>query len=446
MPRNTATQRRAVRNFGTSLNFPNSGNVQVTDSASLDLNGNFTFSAWINPRSFGGGNGRIFEKSGAYFFQINNVTNRFGLSTNGGASSFGSNVITLNIWQHIAATVNGTNVRFFYNGSFIGTGTVSVPTPNSNDLYIGNRSADDRAYDGLLDEVLIYNTNLSDSQITNLYNFGPDTVSPNLVGGWKFDEGSGSVAGDFSGNNNTGAITTATYSSDVVMVGRTVAGQRMVVRDFLTCLDFNPTGVSASSVWAVSKNNTSMGGWFKCANLGTTEQVIISNGAGSGGGSGGWSIVLNGNSSTNGSIQILRYFIAWTDTGARITDNNWHHVFMTIDATPTTKVFLDGIKVYTGTPTYGNAGVGSYVSSQGDGSRYFKGKIDDARFYNRELSESEVTNLYYGIETTPGPANSYKFDEGSGTSANDSGSSPKNGTISSATYSTDVVMVNRSPA
>src|SRR4051812_47155000 len=98
--------RQLIRDTGTCLLFGNASTdrILVPTSTSLSLNGAFTFACWINPRSMSAGNPRIFEKSGAYFFQLNNAAgNRFGVSVNGGGSVFSNNsVLSIGLWQHIA--------------------------------------------------------------------------------------------------------------------------------------------------------------------------------------------------------------------------------------------------------------------------------------------------------------------------------------------------------
>ncbi|MDD3002550.1 MAG: DUF2341 domain-containing protein, partial [Candidatus Shapirobacteria bacterium] len=56
-------------------------------------------------------------------------------------------------------------------------------------------------YNGLIDEIRIYNRALSPSEVTQLYNYAPGPV-----GYWGFDDGSGSTAKDKSGNNLNGTI------------------------------------------------------------------------------------------------------------------------------------------------------------------------------------------------------------------------------------------------
>ena len=72
---------------------------------------------------------------------------------------------------------------------------------------------------------------------------------------------------------------------------------------------------------------------------------------------------------------------------------------------------------------------------------YNLGKIDDVSLFDYKLTAANVTSIYNG--GTPNDISSlsplawWQFNEGSGTTAIDSAGS-NNGTISGATYSTDV--------
>lgn len=200
-------------------------------------------------------------------------------------------------------------------------------------------------------------------------------------------------------------------------------------------MDFNGAGFAFSTLWTTAIKNVSLGAWFKTKNPSQTSQPIIVNGNTSAG---------YGIEFTGGTIQIINLGVGFTNTTAKIIDTNWHHVFMTLDNSNALVVYLDGVSVYSGSLTPSVPATNSLLGFDGFTSLY--GKIDDARCYTRPLSAAEVTNLYYGIEPSPGPANWYKLDEGSGTTATDSGSAAKNGTISTATYSTDVFMVARTVA
>jgi len=81
-------------------------------------------------------------------------------------------------------------------------------------VHIGqNASYTNRRFNGLIDDVRIYNRALSETEIADLYK-GNQVDSTGLVGHWNFNEGSGTTAIDVSGNNNTGTIYGATYTAD----------------------------------------------------------------------------------------------------------------------------------------------------------------------------------------------------------------------------------------
>ena len=97
-------------------------------------------------------------------------------------------------------------------------------------ISIGNETANDRDFDGLIDEVRIYNRALSANEIQTLYNIGATTkfnVSPTkyltdgLVGYWTMDGSNvnwktGAVT-DSSARGNTGTITNMATSTGVAI-------------------------------------------------------------------------------------------------------------------------------------------------------------------------------------------------------------------------------------
>ena len=64
-------------------------------------------------------------------------------------------------------------------------------------------------YQGLIDDVRIYNRALSTEEIQAQMHKKPAVAEPNLVGYWDFDEGEGQVAYDMSGNGNDGQLGTS---------------------------------------------------------------------------------------------------------------------------------------------------------------------------------------------------------------------------------------------
>jgi hypothetical protein len=66
-------------------------------------------------------------------------------------------------WIHVAMIYDGETVRLFINGEQRDEASASASVLSSNDINIG------RYLDGILDEVRIYDTALTQAQINNLY-------------------------------------------------------------------------------------------------------------------------------------------------------------------------------------------------------------------------------------------------------------------------------------
>lgn len=173
--------------------------VSVGSGASLDNIRTLTISAWIYPRSYGSGAaplGRIIDKNQAsngwilFLCQATancsgTVTNSFkfvqGFSTTGGFWTATSNSISLNTWTHIAITYNNpsglttVNPLMYVNGGavsidFTSNGTGTIADDSAITATIGARNSDTlRQFDGLIDDVRVYNRVLSAAEIQRLY-------------------------------------------------------------------------------------------------------------------------------------------------------------------------------------------------------------------------------------------------------------------------------------
>lgn len=81
-----------------------------------------------------------------------------------------------------------------------------------------------------------------------------------------------------------------------------------------------------------------------------------------------------------------------------ITDNDWHHVAMTFDRNDAVRLYVDGGQVDNTAVSDSLVSRSSPVvlgsPAQLPGKLLFKGRIDDARIYDRALSGQEITDLY----------------------------------------------------
>ena len=118
-------------------------------------------------------------------------------------------------WYHIAIVRNGNTVKVYVDGQEDASGnyTATVYNPSGVPLYIGRSQLSNRNHHGLIDEVRIWNRALTEQEIQSKINQILDPSQEiGLVGYWRFNEGTGDIAYDLSGNNGT--IYGATWSTD----------------------------------------------------------------------------------------------------------------------------------------------------------------------------------------------------------------------------------------
>jgi hypothetical protein len=93
-----------------------------------------------------------------------------GLFFNGssGGGVFTGQQLPLNTWTHLAATFDGNNFTFYTNGVLAGSGTGTLGPANNDSLAIGT-SGGCPFFQGLIDEMSLYNRALSQTEIQSIY-------------------------------------------------------------------------------------------------------------------------------------------------------------------------------------------------------------------------------------------------------------------------------------
>jgi hypothetical protein len=139
---------------GSSMYFDGSGDrltIPFTnDFLELGINGqNFTVEAWIYPTNTMASSGQMLSKGGGtaswstsngaqYQWGINNSAAFWSWNSSGSALQITNGNVTLNTWQHLAVTYDGTTTRTFLNGVLQATSTSPYTAPTTRNLqYIG---------------------------------------------------------------------------------------------------------------------------------------------------------------------------------------------------------------------------------------------------------------------------------------------------------------------
>jgi fibronectin type 3 domain-containing protein len=158
--------------FGNALVF-NGTNAQVTvpNAASLQLTTAMTLEAWVFPTTAPTGWRSIVDKNVDGFYLMastdhGNVPGAGGTWTNGNKNVFGTAVLPVNTWTHLATTFDGTAVRLFVNGVQVASLAQTVPLATTTaTLQIGADAYTGENFAGLVDEVRVYNRALSAAEI-----------------------------------------------------------------------------------------------------------------------------------------------------------------------------------------------------------------------------------------------------------------------------------------
>ncbi len=151
--------------------------VSVPDSNSLDLTNGMTLEAWVRPTVNSGWRTAIMKENGTdlaygmYARSSSGSTNRpsgwLRINPSSGSSSATSNVaLTLNAWNHLALTYDGTIMRLYVGGVQRATKTVSGNMfTSTGPLKFGGNALWGEYFAGQMDEIRIYNRALSGSEI-----------------------------------------------------------------------------------------------------------------------------------------------------------------------------------------------------------------------------------------------------------------------------------------
>ena len=176
--------------FGRALSFDGVNDwVTINDAASLDLTNGMTLEAWVYPtvNMTQWATVILKEQSGGGLYELYaNGDQSQPLTSVTVAGQYqvlsGGPWLLANQWTHLAATYNGTTERLYVNGTQVAqrpqTGPIEV---SSSPLRLGGNSVWGEFFKGRIDEVRIYNSALSATEIQTDMSTSVATSSPPLT-------------------------------------------------------------------------------------------------------------------------------------------------------------------------------------------------------------------------------------------------------------------------
>jgi hypothetical protein len=217
-----------------------------------------------------------------------------------------------------------------------------------------------------------------------------------LVGYWRLDEGSGTIAYDSSGHGNDGTI---------MGDPQWVAGKNGMALDFDGTEDYIDIGLGAGDYFATLNSGLSVAAWINRASTGTYD---IAFGAGrnpvgttAGDDNNGWKFGIDsGDVVKFTTLGILDY----TST-VGVPVGEWSHIAATFNEAGTElKVYLNGEyqETISGSGP-ANPATGLYAVGFGGtwALEFFDGMLDEVRVYNHVLTDPEILAAMEGTKGYP---------------------------------------------
>ena len=389
------------------------------------------------------------EDASGFEFEINAKSSENGDSSLvtfvAGGSDFARGAITPTPnWFQVAAVFSDNSARVYFNGQDVTIdSTIGKISFNELFLIMGATVGGEYYFDGMIDEVAIWDSPLDSSEIQALYNYGKALdarsnssnylSSHRLVTYYKM-EGTGNEVEDLSGYGlNGSSVYVSRNNSGVSKIGKMSTSYSNTSKSIGYSLSFDGNDfvdLTGSSLPMRGDDARTISAWVKT----TSDGRVVSTGqAVDGAGAQTFNLVLvnNGHVGVMGGAHDV-----YPSTGKKVNDNKWHHIAAAYEQGKL-KTYVDGVLDTTSTTTtydggiplkYNTAGQRNFLGKNNHvgAEMYFRGNMDEVAIWNKALSDDEIFAIYntgYPIDVreTDGKYQSssnlvayYKMEEGSG--------------------------------
>ena len=213
-----------MNTYSLDLEASSSQYADRADTTSLSITGDLTIEAWVKPESAAQfsvfskfksvGNLKSYE-----FSVVPTSTLRLNISANGADETevLSTGTVSTGVWTHVAVSYDASagTCEFYINGVWNSQGT-SLPTSindNASRPTLGARAEDGNLYfDGLIDEVRVWNDIRIDTEILANYNTELVGSESGLVGYWKLNN---DYTDETANANDLTASGSPVFSTDV---------------------------------------------------------------------------------------------------------------------------------------------------------------------------------------------------------------------------------------
>ncbi|MBN2829161.1 MAG: LamG domain-containing protein, partial [Candidatus Cloacimonetes bacterium] len=408
---------------------------------------NVSIEAWIkHDDEFGGNQRYVTLKNETAVLRAENTNLKFYVKqiNNSIAAVSVPNVLVPNEWMHVAGTYNGSILNLYLNGQLIGsnvaiTGGLAVTT-GSFDFSSGSESLK-----GCIDEVKVWNTVRTISEIRSNRFIELTGSEPGLIAYWSLNTISGTEFSDQTGNTighfvnmDTNAIIDSTVPvissepGEAIYFDGTDDYLQMQTRIGLPVYNSGIGNAYSISMWIKGEPGQSWKTIYAEQNPSVLSQ--------------GFKMTTYPNSSKI-FIDIRpdhdSFWLMMGSTSA-VLDNTWHQITW-VDDNGNATLYVDGIQdasdfSYTpGTLSLTEANFGARNNYEGNMGSFFSGRLDEVSFWNTALNIDQVNLIKHSTlnGNEAGLVAYYQFNESEGDIVYDF-ASRNNGILNNMTFANRV--------
>lgn len=399
------------------LELSSSQYLSITDASQtgLDVTGDITLEAWVQVESALSGANEYrtivgkWDGTGdnrSYILQYrrdssNNRIRFFG-SADGSTTFDTLYPVTLEAgsWYHLAVTRASTSgeTKLYINGVNVKTETLSAGSGLYNggsDFFVGAQGGSQGYWDGLIDEVRVFNDVRTPTEIANNWRCGIDSSTANLQAYYTFNGGNANDAtsngNDLTENNSPTYSTTVPFgngneNTNVTDIARASS-------QYWSITDASQTGLDITGDLTIEA-------WIKLdASPGNGENYPFVSKFGA---SGQYSYSFR--LQDNASVESIRLFISSSglsggDLDTYVIDHTllsgvWWHLAVVWDASESSaEFFVNGVSIGTDTGSQTsifNSTSAFTIGKQAGASEYFDGAVEEVRIYDDLRTQAEI--------------------------------------------------------